>query len=87
MPRPIKKTRKLKVEVNTSNSRVVGYAHLLKDFYRGRLTDFLNLKDVQFIPITEAEIYRKDTGELVTKAECIVLNKDFVVSILPFGEE
>ncbi|MDI6891954.1 MAG: hypothetical protein QMD08_03000 [Actinomycetota bacterium] len=87
MPRPIKETKILKVEVNTSSSRIVGHAHLLKDFYRGRLTDFLNLKDVQFIPITEAEIYRRDTGGLVAEVKCIVLNKDFVESILPLSEE
>lgn len=84
---PVIETKKIKVEMHTPNLRIVGYCHLPIEAYRGRLTDLLNEMGTSFIPITEAEVYRRDSDKPFTKMECIMVGKNFIEAVLPIGEE
>ena len=49
---------------------------------RGRLTDFINDPQKQFIPVTHPTIYSLDEKEkLIERLKFLKLNKNFIVSI------
>lgn len=87
MARPLVETRKINVEVYTPKFKIVGDCHLPIEAYRGRLTDLLNEMGVNFVPVTTAIIYDRDTNCVVTKIGCAIVNRGYIELILPVGEE
>jgi hypothetical protein len=49
-------TRTERVVVETDRHRIVGHITLPREGYRSRLSEYLNHGDVDFIPMTEAEL-------------------------------
>lgn len=80
----IPRTDMIKATVYTAKFKIEGYIHLLlRDSYRGRLSDHLNNGPAtHFIPITDASIYDVNSGKLVRKANCIIVNKRQVESLI-----
>lgn len=87
MVKPVVETKKLNVEVYTPQFRIVGDCHLPNKAYRGRLTDLLNEIGANFVPITGAVIYNRNTNHVIAKIGCAIVNKSYVELILPVGEE
>jgi len=85
--RPVIKKNKVEVEIYTSNLKIVGDCYLPIEAYRGRLTDLLNEMGSGFIPVTRAEVYRRNSDELINQAKCVVVNKNFIEAVLPIDEE
>ncbi len=80
---PVIQKNKLAVEIYTSNLRIAGKCHLPIEAYRGRLTDLLNEMGYNFIPVTDAKIYDRDSNKLIKNQECIVIGKNFIEAVLP----
>lgn len=81
-----KKTNKVEVEIFTSNFKIIGFAHIKPESYRGRLTDLLNEQNLNFLPITKAKAFDHQKNELVYKSECIAINKDLIEAVIPIDE-
>lgn len=82
-----KKTNKVDVEIFTNNLKIIGFAHLRPDSYRGRLTDLLNEQNLNFLPVTDAKVFRRDTEEIIYKTDCIALNKDLIEAVIPIDNK
>jgi len=72
-----------KVTIYTEKFMIVGEAAITRKGYRKRLSDFLNDKDVQFIPIIKAKLSPLDMKRDATEAEILILNKNEIIMILP----
>jgi hypothetical protein len=77
--RKIKKNRLL-VTIFTQTHKVVGEVHLLP---ASRLTDFLNETDQNFIPVTNASIYKLSGEEIVRKLDFLSINKNHITMLFP----
>ncbi len=49
-------TRVERIVLETDRHRIVGDLTLPRDGYRSRLSDYLNQGEIEFIPLTEAQI-------------------------------
>ncbi|MEA3369419.1 MAG: hypothetical protein U9Q24_03625 [Candidatus Ratteibacteria bacterium] len=81
-PHVIPKDR-MAVRIYTENFIIEGIAYLPKG---GRLSDYINV-DRRFIPITEAVVRSLADGKEIQKMEILMLNRNFVIVILPQEEE
>jgi hypothetical protein len=70
----------IEVIIYMQNSRVEGKLHLPSG---GRLSDYMELAERQFVPVTDAKIYTVPTNELLYSVSFLSLNKDFIVFIFP----
>ena len=52
-----------RIVLETAAQRIVGDLTLPREGYRSRLSDYLNQGDMDFIPLTNAEITSIDGGE------------------------
>lgn len=48
-----------------------------------RLSDFINDKDIQFIPITDAKVIPLKEKEKSYNVDFMDLNKNYIISIIP----
>ncbi|MEK6590158.1 MAG: hypothetical protein AABZ11_05710 [Nitrospinota bacterium] len=72
-----------KVSIYTEKFMIVGEVAITRKGYRKRLSDFLNDKDIQFIPILRAKLSPVDMRRDITEAEVIILNKNEIIMITP----
>jgi len=56
-----------RVVLETGGQRIVGDLTLPREGYRSRLSDYLNQGDVDFIPLTDAEITGLDGREAIRR--------------------
>ena len=81
-PQVIPKDR-VAVTIYTEKMLIEGVAHLPKG---GRLSDYINV-DRRFIPISEAKLTSLVSGELIREVDVLMLNRDFVLILLPREED
>lgn len=74
---------RMAVRIYTEDFIIEGIAYLPKG---GRLSDYINI-DRRFIPITEAVMRSLADGKEIQKMEALMLNRNFVIIILPREEE
>ena len=74
---------KMAVRIYTEDFIIEGIAYLPKG---GRLSDYINV-DRKFIPITEAVVRSLADGKEIQKMEVLMLNRNFVIIILPREEK
>ncbi len=70
-------TRTERVVLETPSHQIVGDLTLPKEGYRSRLSDFLNLGDVAFIPLVNADI-RGRVGGKGSAADSDVIHREFI---------
>lgn len=80
---------KLRVIIFTQHYKIVGDIFLPKS---GRLSDFLNktvsgVKTEFFIPVTNAECFSMNDGQLKYLAEFVAVNKDHIHLIFPYNNK
>jgi hypothetical protein len=75
-----------KVSIYTEKFMIVGEVAITRKGYRKRLSDFLNDKDIQFIPILRAKLSPVDMKRDITEAEVIILNKNEIIMVTPEKE-
>jgi len=57
-----------------------------KEFRRGRLSDYLNRKDILFVPVHEAHIFHVQTNDTIDTKVFILLRKEAIDWIVPIKE-
>ena len=72
-----------RVTVYTEKFMIIGDVAIIRKGYRKRLSDFLNDKDIQFIPILKAKLSPVDMKRDTTEAEILILNKNEIIMIIP----
>ena len=60
---PKVRTEKIRVSIETCSCTIVGTLHTPAISYRSRLSDLLNQKEITFLSVTDAAVYRIDDME------------------------
>ncbi|RLD15684.1 MAG: hypothetical protein DRI36_06770 [Caldiserica bacterium] len=76
-----------KVIIYLENLRIEGKIYTRGEYVRGRITDALNDPKKRFIPVVEAKVYSIDKGELLYDVPFLILNTDYIVSVMPKFKE
>ncbi|RJQ33373.1 MAG: hypothetical protein C4562_00480 [Actinobacteria bacterium] len=78
------KTDEIKAIIYTNRFKIVGKLHLLlRDSYRGRLSDHLNSGQVHnFIPVTDAVVYDASNNNMLYETKCIIINKRSIEGLI-----
>lgn len=80
----------VKAEIHTRDFKIVGAVHLSSESYRSRLSDRLNTESSSFIPVTQAKIWRKESGKITVKkpreVECIIVSARSIEATIPLEE-
>ena len=72
---------KVDVVIYLSNCRIEGTIHIPQG---GRLTDFINVQNKNFIPVTDAKITSTDTPQkFAYNVNLLQVNKDFIQTLFP----
>jgi len=79
-------TRLERVVLETPSHRIVGNLTLPREGYRSRLSDFLNRGDVNFIPLTDANISERFNGHQTVHRDFIAVAREHVQLAYPDGE-
>jgi hypothetical protein len=74
-----------RVILETPRHRIVGDLTLPREGYRSRLSDFLNRGDIDFVPLTDAEIMSTD-GVAPTRRSFIAVARQHVQLAYPAAE-
>lgn len=77
---------KIEVVIFTPQYRIEGKIHVPPG---GRITDFVNIAQTNFIAVTSASIYRaiQEREEPLYKKDFLALNKEYIIIISPKEEE
>lgn len=77
------KKEKMEVIALTDYYRIEGLAHFIP---QARISDFMNRTDIEFIPLTDAKISDRKSGEEIAYAKFLSLNKSDVTIMIPKSE-
>lgn len=77
-------TKPIKVLITTDDYEIEGCMHIKPGGYQSRLSDLLNAKDLNYIPVTDA-VFRKirHPDEPPRRAETVILKLDTVKMVVP----
>lgn len=64
----------------TSHYRAEGIAHFIP---QARISDFMNRTDIHFVPLTDAVLSDRATGQKILSAKFFCLNKAEIVVLIP----
>jgi hypothetical protein len=78
-------TRIERVVLETDRHRIVGELTLPREGHRSRLSDFLNSGDLDFIPLTNAEVHSLNSSSHEQR-DFIAVARTHVVLAYPRGE-
>lgn len=76
-----------KIVVETDRYRVEGNMKLPQEGYRSRLSDYLNLRDYEFLTIVNAELTAIDGSGRDWNAPVIMLARRYIHLVVPTGTE
>ncbi|MBN2054212.1 hypothetical protein JW905_04780 [bacterium] len=75
------------VKIYTEKLAIVGKILVTeKEFRRGRLSDYLNRSDIQFVPIHDAHVFSMDTKKPISSKVFVLLNKNEIQWLIPIKE-
>jgi hypothetical protein len=75
-----------RVVLETRRHRIVGDLTLPREGYRSRLSDFLNRGDLDFVPLTDAEIISTD-GAAPERRSFVAVARQHVQLAYPAAED
>lgn len=75
---------KLRVSIATMYYRVEGDIYVLKG---SRLTDMLNVKAHDFLPITNAKIFSSPSDRFIVEAPYLAIQRDAITLVVPLDEK
>jgi hypothetical protein len=75
-----------RVVLETPRHRIVGDLTLPREGYRSRLSDFLNRGDLDFVPLTDAEIISTD-GAAPERRSFVAVARQHVQLAYPAAED
>jgi hypothetical protein len=70
--------RRVRLQIESVRSRIVGTLQLPTEGYRSRTTDFLNAHETGFIALTDVELHPYDGGEPSTHAYAAIGSRHIV---------
>jgi hypothetical protein len=78
-------TKKTEVVIVTSDFIIKGFIYVPANM---RFSDALNkfLKDVQFLPVVDAELRSINSKELIEKRDFVLVKKELITIISPLSE-
>ncbi len=78
------RTKPMKVTVVTDDYEIHGLMHIKPGGYQSRVSDLLNARDLQFVPITQAT-YRnlRHPEEPARKAWTLIIRLDYIKMVVP----
>jgi hypothetical protein len=81
-------TKPVKVHITTDDLEIEGCFHVKPGGYKARISDILNVKELHFVPITDA-VYRKlkSPDEPPRCVGTLIIRVDTIKMIVPLGEE
>jgi hypothetical protein len=74
--------RRARVRIETDRHVIEGTLRLPAEGYRSRLTDFLNAHGTEFIPVTDAELERRDGSQPLESHEYLAVAARHVVLVV-----
>lgn len=75
---------KLRVSVCTMYYRIEGDIYVLQG---SRLTDMLNVKAHDFLPITNAKIFSSPNDRFITEVPYLAIQRDAIILVVPLDEQ
>jgi hypothetical protein len=72
--------RRIRVQIETIRSRVIGVVQLPTEGYRSRTTDFLNAHETGFIALTDVEVQPLEGGA-PTRHEFVAVGSRHIVTL------
>lgn len=77
-------TKPIRVLITTDDYEIDGYLHIKPGGYQSRVSDILNAKGLQYLPLTNAT-YRslRNPDELVRKVETLIIRIDTIKMVAP----
>jgi len=81
----VTRKEKIRVMIYTLTYRIEGYLHIIPE---SRLTDMLNVKAKDFIPLTEVKFYDQRENIVLHEVRYTAVNRDAIIAVSPLeGEE
>lgn len=75
---------RIRVTICTSLYRIEGEMYMLPG---SRLTDLMNVKAKDFLPVTDVTFYHPYENKVFAKVDFAVVNRDSVLAIFPVGQQ
>ena len=77
-------TEAVKVLVTTDDYEIEGYMHVKPGGYQSRISDLLNVKELHYIPITEATCRKlSDPAAPPRQVHTLILRLDTIKMVIP----
>jgi hypothetical protein len=77
-------TKPIKVMVTTDDYEIQGYMHIKPGGYQSRISDLLNVKELHYVPITDATFRKlRQPDEPPRKAQTLILKLDTIKMVVP----
>ena len=81
-------TRPVHVIVTTDDYEIDGYMHVKPGGYQSRISDLLNMREIHYIPITDASFRNVRFPEQpVRQAGTVIVRLDTIKMVVPIGSE
>lgn len=82
-------TQAIRVIVTTEDHEIEGYIHIKPGGYQSRVSDLLNMHDLQYIPITDATITTlSQAHQTPRQVKTIIIRLDTIKMVIPVdGDE
>ena len=79
-------TKAIRVLITTEDHEIDGYLHIKPGGYQSRVSDILNVKGQEYLPLTNAT-YRnvRNPDELVRKVETLIIRRDTIRMVAPMN--
>ncbi len=78
-----KSGEQIKVEIQTTGSRIIGTVYTLASAYHSRLSDLLNQRELTFLSVTNAAVYQRGSDELDFSTAYLAVNISNIEMIRP----
>lgn len=81
-------TEAIKVTVTTEDYEIEGFMHVRPGGYQARISDLLNIKELHYVPITDATYRKLDKPNApVQKTQTLIIRLDTIKMVVPANED
>ncbi len=80
-------TKPIKVLITTEDYEIEGFMHIKPGGYQSRISDLLNMKELHYIPVTQATFRKlRHPDEPPRHADTLILKLDTVKMVVPLDK-
>lgn len=81
-------TRPIQVLITTDDYEIEGHMHIKPGGYQSRISDLLNLKELHYIPVTDAVLHKlRSPDEQPRQAKTVIIKLDCIKMVVPMEDE